>query len=133
MDVSVQHFRLSPRGGVETTFTQFYGDFMSVHTDNSKEVMGCELAPDMQLNLNVRGLPPSATLANKYRVVLLSDEIYGKLHHEGEHHSIVPLYPEGTIFSGGLRMVRCRRLAFGGLCFPKVSPVASGCNGRCRQ
>ena len=33
---------------------------------------------------------------------MLSDEIYGKLHHENEHHSIVPLYPEGTIFSGGL-------------------------------
>ncbi|MEJ2657011.1 MAG: pyridoxal phosphate-dependent aminotransferase [Desulfobacterales bacterium] len=43
-----------------------------------------------------------AKIANQYRVVLLSDEIYGKLHHEGEHHSIVPLYPEGTIFSGGL-------------------------------
>ena len=33
---------------------------------------------------------------------LLSDEIYGELHHEGEHRSIVPLYPQGTIFSGGL-------------------------------
>ena len=43
-----------------------------------------------------------AEIANKYRVVMLSDEIYGKLHHENEHHSIVPLYPEGTIFSGGL-------------------------------
>ena len=43
-----------------------------------------------------------AEVARKYRVILLSDEIYGKLHHEGEHASIVPLYPEGTIFSGGL-------------------------------
>jgi aspartate aminotransferase len=43
-----------------------------------------------------------AEVANKYRVILLSDEIYGKLHHKGDHHSIVPLYPEGTIFSGGL-------------------------------
>lgn len=43
-----------------------------------------------------------AEIANKYRVVLLSDEIYGQLHHKGEHRSIVPLYPEGTIFSGGL-------------------------------
>jgi len=43
-----------------------------------------------------------AEIASKYRVILLSDEIYGKLHHKGEHHSIAPLYPEGTIYSGGL-------------------------------
>ena len=43
-----------------------------------------------------------AEVAAANRVVLLSDEIYGKLHHDGEHHSIVPLYPQGTIFSGGL-------------------------------
>ena len=43
-----------------------------------------------------------AEVARGHRVVLLSDEIYGKLHYEGEHSSIVPLYPEGTIFSGGL-------------------------------
>jgi len=51
---------------------------------------------------NLNELKAIAKIANKYRVVLLSDEIYGKLHHEGNHHSIVPLYPEGTIFSGGL-------------------------------
>ncbi len=43
-----------------------------------------------------------ADVASRNRVVLLSDEIYGKLHHRGEHASIVPLYPQGTIFSGGL-------------------------------
>ncbi len=43
-----------------------------------------------------------AEIARRKRVVLLSDEIYGKLHHTGEHRSIVPHYPEGTIFSGGL-------------------------------
>ncbi len=43
-----------------------------------------------------------AEIADKNRVVLLSDEIYGKIHHDGEHESIVPFYPEGTIFSGGL-------------------------------
>ena len=36
---------------------------MRLKTDNTKNVVGCDLAPDMQLNLNVRGLPPSATLA----------------------------------------------------------------------
>jgi len=43
-----------------------------------------------------------AEIARRERVLLLSDEIYGKLHHTGEHRSIVPHYPEGTIFSGGL-------------------------------
>ncbi|MFQ5423178.1 MAG: pyridoxal phosphate-dependent aminotransferase [Phycisphaerae bacterium] len=43
-----------------------------------------------------------AEIARRYRVVLLSDEIYGKLHHKGQHRSIVPYYPEGTIFSSGL-------------------------------
>ncbi len=43
-----------------------------------------------------------AEVARKHHVVLLSDEIYAKLHHEGSHQSIVEMYPEGTIFSGGL-------------------------------
>ncbi|MDQ2069663.1 pyridoxal phosphate-dependent aminotransferase [Natronospira bacteriovora] len=43
-----------------------------------------------------------AEVARKYRVVLLSDEIYGELHHEGEHVSIARFYPEGTIISAGL-------------------------------
>jgi aspartate aminotransferase len=43
-----------------------------------------------------------AAVARRYSMILLSDEIYGKLHHDGRHDSIVRLYPEGTIFSGGL-------------------------------
>lgn len=54
------------------------------------------------LTLNEDRLRELAEVARKYDVVLLSDEIYGKLHHQGEHRSIVPLYPEGTIFSGGM-------------------------------
>lgn len=43
-----------------------------------------------------------AEVARRYGVILLSDEIYGKLHHDGHHRSIVQHYPEGTIFSSGL-------------------------------
>lgn len=43
-----------------------------------------------------------AKVAKKYRVVLLSDEIYGELHHKGQHVSIARFYPEGTIVSAGL-------------------------------
>ncbi|MEX2304263.1 MAG: aminotransferase class I/II-fold pyridoxal phosphate-dependent enzyme [Bryobacterales bacterium] len=43
-----------------------------------------------------------ARVAQSYGIVLLSDEIYGELHHEGTHVSIAHFYPEGTIISGGL-------------------------------
>ena len=43
-----------------------------------------------------------AEVARKYGVLLLSDEIYGELHHEGKHVSIAHYYPEGTIISSGL-------------------------------
>jgi len=49
-----------------------------------------------------RELRELAEVARKYRVILLSDEIYARLHHEDRHVSIVPYYPEGTIFSSGL-------------------------------
>jgi aspartate aminotransferase len=35
-------------------------------------------------------------------VILLSDEIYGELNHQGKHVSIARYYPEGTIVSNGL-------------------------------
>jgi aspartate aminotransferase len=43
-----------------------------------------------------------ADVAQRYGVVLLSDEIYGELHHAGRHVSIARFYPEGTIISSGL-------------------------------
>lgn len=43
-----------------------------------------------------------ATVARRHGVIVLSDEIYGELHHEGAHESIARRYPEGTIISSGL-------------------------------
>lgn len=43
-----------------------------------------------------------AQVARKYKLVILSDEIYGELHYRGRHISISRFYPEGTIISGGL-------------------------------
>lgn len=43
-----------------------------------------------------------ADVAREYRAVVLSDEIYARLNYDGTHESIVPHYPEGSIFSGGL-------------------------------
>jgi len=54
------------------------------------------------LTYTVEDLQALAQVACRYKVVLLSDEIYGKTQHRGSHKSIVPFYPEGTVFSGGL-------------------------------
>jgi len=43
-----------------------------------------------------------AEVARRYRLILLSDEIYGELDHRGTHTSIAAYYPEGTIISSGL-------------------------------
>ena len=43
-----------------------------------------------------------ARVAREYEIILLSDEIYGQLHHKGGHVSVARYYPEGTIISSGL-------------------------------
>lgn len=43
-----------------------------------------------------------ADVARKYKVILLSDEIYGELNYSGCHQSIARYYPEGTIVASGL-------------------------------
>lgn len=43
-----------------------------------------------------------ARIAQKHEMIILSDEIYGQLHHEGRHISIARFYPERTIISSGL-------------------------------
>lgn len=43
-----------------------------------------------------------AAVARDQQMIVVSDEIYGELHHAGEHRSIAVHYPEGTIISSGL-------------------------------
>lgn len=43
-----------------------------------------------------------ANIARRYRMLILSDEIYGQLQYDGNHISIGRFYPEGTIISSGL-------------------------------
>jgi aspartate aminotransferase len=43
-----------------------------------------------------------AEIAKRFEIVLLSDEIYGQLHHRGEHRSVAHYYRKGTIISSGL-------------------------------
>lgn len=51
---------------------------------------------------SVDELQSIAEVAKKYRMVVLSDEIYSETHFEGRHVSIARYYPEGTIISSGL-------------------------------
>ena len=51
---------------------------------------------------SVNTLRALADVARRYRVVMLSDEIYGEIHHQGRHNSMAEFYPEGTIISSGL-------------------------------
>ena len=43
-----------------------------------------------------------AEVANKYKLIILSDEIYSRLTFNGQYKSISNFYPEGTIVSTGL-------------------------------
>jgi len=75
----------------------------------------CETDPDLPrlMILNYPGNPTGMTydatqleeiaeVAKRYRVLILSDEIYGGTTFEGEHTSIARFYPEGTIISNGI-------------------------------
>ncbi len=52
--------------------------------------------------LNKQQLKELAAVASKHKVLIISDEIYGDVHHKGKHISIAKYYPEGTILSSGL-------------------------------
>ncbi len=55
---------------------------------------GCSYSQDQLRDL--------AEVARRYRIILLSDEIYGELRFDGSHRSIARYYPEGTIVASGL-------------------------------
>jgi aspartate aminotransferase len=43
-----------------------------------------------------------AAVARAHGMLVISDEIYGELHHDGAHRSFAVHYPEGTMISSGL-------------------------------
>ena len=49
-----------------------------------------------------KNLQEIAKIAKKYKIIVLSDEIYSELTFNGEYKSISHFYPEGTIVSTGL-------------------------------
>ncbi len=73
------------------------------------------------LTFGDRELEGLARVAQKYGLVLLSDEIYGELHHTGSHASIARYYPEGTVISGGLsKWCGAGGWRLGTFCFPSA-------------
>lgn len=54
------------------------------------------------LTYSAEELHAIADVARRYEVIVLSDEIYGRLHFDGAHYSIARYYPERTIVSSGL-------------------------------
>ena len=60
-----------------------------------------------------------AEVARRFHIIVLSDEIYGQLHHQGQHVSIARFYPEGTIVSSGLsKWCGAGGWRLGTFCFP---------------
>lgn len=60
-----------------------------------------------------------AQVARRFGAIILSDEIYGQLHHQGQHVSIARFYPEGTIVSSGLsKWCGAGGWRLGTFCFP---------------
>ncbi|MDV6319434.1 pyridoxal phosphate-dependent aminotransferase [Chromohalobacter sp. HP20-39] len=55
---------------------------------------GLSYEPEMQREL--------AAVAKRHGVLVLADEIYGPLHHRGEHRPFALDYPEGTLTTSGL-------------------------------
>ena len=43
-----------------------------------------------------------AEVVREKNIIVMSDEIYSELHHNGAHQSLARFYPEGTIISSGL-------------------------------
>ncbi len=54
------------------------------------------------LTYSVDELRVLADIARRKKLLILADEIYGELQHDGGHRSIAEFYPEGTFVAAGL-------------------------------
>ena len=96
---------------VETTFDQRW----RVTAEALEQAVRTKADPSVPsvLILNYPGNPDGLSYSDdelralaacfrKHNILVVSDEIYGLLHHQGEHVSLARHYPEGTIVTGGL-------------------------------
>jgi aspartate aminotransferase len=96
---------------IQTTFEEKWritADRITEHLESENDAFKPRI-----LMLNYPGNPEGCTysaedlqaiaaIATRYELIILSDEIYGQLHHNGSHVSIARFYPERTIISSGL-------------------------------
>jgi len=73
-----------------------------IKTINSKNLMLFINSPNNPSGTVCENLKEIATIAKKYKLVILSDEIYSRLTFHKKYVSISNFYPEGTIVSTGL-------------------------------
>ena len=73
-----------------------------IKTINSKNLMLFINSPSNPSGTVCENLKEIATIAKKYKLVILSDEIYSRLTFHKKYVSISNFYPEGTIVSTGL-------------------------------
>lgn len=60
----------------------------------------------------------------EHEVMVISDEIYGMVHHEGKHRSLMHDYPEGTIITSGLsKWCGAGGWRFGFMALPSLFPA----------
>ena len=83
---------------------KLFSDFLKKRNQNGTPafmILNYPGNPD-GITIKEKDLIEMANMARDNNIYILSDEIYGQLHHEGKHISIGKFYPEGTIMSAGL-------------------------------
>ncbi len=71
------------------------------------------------MSFDAAQLEALAQVARQHKLLIIADEIYGEVHHTGQHVSIARFYPEGTIVSSGLsKWCGAGGWRLGTFCFP---------------
>ena len=73
-----------------------------VKSINSESLLFFINSPNNPSGTICNNLQEIAEVAKKYKIIILSDEIYSQLNFNGQYKSISNYYPEGTIVSSGL-------------------------------
>lgn len=99
---------------------------LSTHSEPSKHnlmVLNYPGNPD-GLTYSRQELLDLSEVLHKHKVWVISDEIYGLLHHEGQHISLATVYPERTMVTTGMsKWCGAGGWRLGALILPSDAPV----------
>ncbi|XP_062513628.1 aspartate aminotransferase-like [Corticium candelabrum] len=73
-----------------------------VHHGRNKLLIVCNPDNPSGTAYTASELESLSAVFRKHNLLVLSDEIYGRLHHTGNHQCLAKFYPEGTIVSSGI-------------------------------